>query len=436
MGRAREVIGFVGSSSVESGKGDVDIDKELDSEIGNEIKEEVRRAKLAKIRTYRLKNELEQRKIARVLEEDGDVEGSVEVSKGSSREKESSGITPLDVQAAQELDKLSPDERKRVLSLLMLMRSNANGNTSSQAAFMLPFMLSGLFGNPKSEESKSNLSDTLEVVSRILEFEGRNRLDVKQLVDTVGSLLSVTGQVKGGNGDGLTSELAKKYIEAVEQPRKSFLEDVMEDPNKQALLERMFGSKVDKEAIQLQREMENDRRKWELALKKFDYETRLNYAKLLGEQRRGDMFENGLRQVVGAVSRALSDEAKREGVTPPVQGYQAPTQSSASVSVPVPPLRSFTCDKCGSPVSFVDSVEVQKVRCAVCGTEYAREGGVDSSSVSRSVSPPVQPVQPVPSVKPSEPPVPPEPVEASVVESPSFGVDDVEHTAEQSEQPE
>jgi len=68
----------------------------------------------------------------------------------------------------------------------------------------------------------------------------------------------------------------------------------------------LFGSKVDKEVLEIQRQMENDRRKWDLLMRKYDEESKLRHAQILNEIRRNEMIQNGLKSVVAVVFTSLS----------------------------------------------------------------------------------------------------------------------------------
>jgi len=107
MGKIKEIFGVVDDK--EDSEED-DVDKELKDELNDQIREELRRAKLAKIRTYRIKNEYRAKKLLKKLEEE-------EESYPPAQKKGEPAVSVADVEVAKELSKLPEEEQRKVLTL-------------------------------------------------------------------------------------------------------------------------------------------------------------------------------------------------------------------------------------------------------------------------------------------------------------------------------
>ena len=378
MGKIKEIFGVVGS------KGDDvedDVDKELKEELNDQIREELRRAKLAKIKTYRIKNEYKAKKLLKKLEEEKDEETY------SSQKKGEPAVSVADVEVAKELSKLPEEEQRKVLTLVTMLKS-APSNTNAQAALILPLLLGmGGFGQVKNADQVDSFTKSLELAKSIVELTsgGKEKVDVaaimKSVVETAKTLRDM-----GDKGDNeLVVELAKRTLSQLDSPPRSFIEDVMEDEKKQRLLERVFGSKVDKEVLEIQRQLENDRRKWDLLMRKYDEESKLRQAQVLNEIRRNEMIQNGLKSVVSAFSQALAEGGAQVTPTQPYTPPPAPSPSTQPTQTPnssPAPLSVFKCEKCGTDIRYIDLPSTRTVTCPSCGTVYQRDEPVNEGGKS------------------------------------------------------
>jgi len=381
MGKIKEIFGVVDDK--EDSEED-DVDKELKDELNDQIREELRRAKLAKIRTYRIKNEYRAKKLLKKLEEE-------EESYPPAQKKGEPAVSVADVEVAKELSKLPEEEQRKVLTLVTMLKS-APSNPNAQAALILPLLLGmGGFGQVKNTDQAEAFTKSLELAKSIVELTsgGREKVDVaaimKSVVETAKTLRDM-----GDRGDNsLMVELAKRTLSQLDSPPRSFIEDVMEDEKKQHLLERLFGSKVDKEVLEIQRQMENDRRKWDLLMRKYDEESKLRHAQILNEIRRNEMIQNGLKSVVAAFSQALAESGSQVVPTQPYTPPSQPVPTTQPSTSPAEPLSVFKCEKCGTDIRYVDLPTTRTVTCPSCGTVYQRtveESGKEEAKSGKSGS--------------------------------------------------
>ena len=381
MGKIKEIFGVVDDK--EDTEED-DVDKELKDELNDQIREELRRAKLAKIRTYRIKNEYRAKKLLKKLEEE-------EESYPPAQKKGEPAVSVADVEVAKELSKLPEEEQRKVLTLVTMLKS-APSNPNAQAALILPLLLGmGGFGQVKNTDQAEAFTKSLELAKSIVELTsgGREKVDVaaimKSVVETAKTLRDM-----GDRGDNsLMVELAKRTLSQLDSPPRSFIEDVMEDEKKQHLLERLFGSKVDKEVLEIQRQMENDRRKWDLLMRKYDEESKLRHAQILNEIRRNEMIQNGLKSVVAAFSQALAESGSQVVPTQPYTPPSQPIPTTQPSTSPAEPLSVFKCEKCGTDIRYVDLPTTRTVTCPSCGTVYQRtveESGKEEAKSGKSGS--------------------------------------------------
>ena len=381
MGKIKEIFGVVDDK--EDSEED-DVDKELKDELNDQIREELRRAKLAKIRTYRIKNEYRAKKLLKKLEEE-------EESYPPAQKKGEPAVSVADVEVAKELSKLPEEEQRKVLTLVTMLKS-APSNPNAQAALILPLLLGmGGFGQVKNTDQAEAFTKSLELAKSIVELTsgGREKVDaaaiMKSVVETAKTLRDM-----GDRGDNsLMVELAKRTLSQLDSPPRSFIEDVMEDEKKQHLLERLFGSKVDKEVLEIQRQMENDRRKWDLLMRKYDEESKLRHAQILNEIRRNEMIQNGLKSVVAAFSQALAESGSQVVPTQPYTPPSQPIPTTQPSTSPAEPLSVFKCEKCGTDIRYVDLPTTRTVTCPSCGTVYQRtveESGKEEAKSGKSGS--------------------------------------------------
>jgi hypothetical protein len=151
----------------------------------------------------------------------------------------------------------------------------------------------------------------------------------------------------------------------------------------------LFGSKVDKEVLEIQRQMENDRRKWDLLMRKYDEESKLRHAQILNEIRRNEMIQNGLKSVVAAFSQALAESGSQVVPTQPYTPPSQPIPTTQPSTSPAEPLSVFKCEKCGTDIRYVDLPTTRTVTCPSCGTVYQRtveESGKEEAKSGKSGS--------------------------------------------------
>jgi len=160
MGKIKEIFGVVDDK--EDTEED-DVDKELKDELNDQIREELRRAKLAKIRTYRIKNEYRAKKLLKKLEEE-------EESYPPAQKKGEPAVSVADVEVAKELSKLPEEEQRKVLTLVTMLKS-APSNPNAQAALILPLLLGmGGFGQVKNTDQAEAFTKSLELAKSIVEL--------------------------------------------------------------------------------------------------------------------------------------------------------------------------------------------------------------------------------------------------------------------------
>lgn len=377
MGKIKEIFGVADSGrSVESD----DIDRELEKETNEELREELRRAKIAKIRTYRIKNELKARKYARLMEEEGSLGEEEEMV--SKKPKQEGGVSIADVEVAKELSKLPEEDQRRILTMVTMLKSTPS--TNNQAALLMPLML--MYGTQGQTQGKSSELDvfakSLAVAKEIAEGQGSQKVDVAGIMKSMAETIKTLKDMNPKEGSELVNELAKRTLARLDQgPPRSFLEEIMEDETKQKMIERFFGSKVDKDVLEIQRQMENDRRKWDLMLRKLDYENKLRTSQLLNEARKGEMIQNGMKQVLGAFTQSLAEQGGMPGT---IQASEQPlgyAQPSVLAKRLPKNLSTLKCERCGFDIKFVDDPEISRLTCPKCGMVYARnQGGSEPES--------------------------------------------------------
>jgi len=334
MGRIKEVI----KKSSES--------PELDDIIREIEKDEIRRAKLARLREYRLESESRVKELERKL-------------KGE--EGETPSLSVSDVEAAKMISELPEDQRRKVLAILAAVRSTGRSEPSST---LVPLIIASMMSNPSAnkEETASIVVKTLESVSKLMkdtrEEVGRGKeFDIGSLLTGIAKLIET---IKPRESQ--TSELEKKFIEAAidyfTSPPRSWIEDIISDPNKLEVLQRLFG-KSDIETLKLLREMKKDDREFQMALKKLDIDTKLKLLGLREEARRREAITSGFKRIIKAATEALEEEGGEESGEESVniEGKRIP-----------PNLIEVTCENCGE--TFKIPPDAKKIACPKCGAVY------------------------------------------------------------------
>ena len=90
---------------------------------------------------------------------------------------------------------------------------------------------------------------------------------------------------------------------------KSWIEDIMDNPEKLTTLQRITGGGPNGslEVLKLQREMSNDGKKWDLAMKQLDRNWEAEKAKLYAEDRRGKRLEGMVTKILNTATEALGE---------------------------------------------------------------------------------------------------------------------------------
>jgi hypothetical protein len=366
MGKISEVVGVSPSEKQGDSSGEDDVDKELDRELKNIEKEEIRQGKLSKLRVFRLENEVK----ARELEEKLDSGKSSSSSKRSSSDSSSDKVTPIDIETASELSKLPEEERKKILSILPLLKMNpSNGDNS----MLMAMMLMPLIQSSSSKSGEDQVVTTLKVLQAAKELA---KSDSGGLKFDFANVLTAIAKLQEKKGDPALETAIQELIKRGLNPPQSqgFLDEVANDEKKLSLLQRFFGKGDQVEMIRLQKELRDSDRKWELAMKKFDRDYELEIEKLKTEREKSQRIENVLRRVTSAVESALSEEGLSLGSGSGVTG----TVEKSTSTVPSPPkegdrLVTTICPKegCGNRLTYKAGDVGKTVTCIKCGSVYS-----------------------------------------------------------------
>lgn len=374
MGKVKEILGTFegddGSSRKKRKPDDIDV---LDEQINNLELEEVREAKLGRIKVYRLEQELK----AKELEEElNKRKRGMSPKTQPDEEGESSGISPMDIETAKALKDLPESERKQVLSLIPLLKMSPNSESSSMlmALTLLP-MLSG-------KNSEDQAVTTVKVLSAVKELTKDNsglKIDLAGLISSIGEL------AKGGESkeNPVVLHALQALVDRGLNPpqNEGFVESVLNDPNKQALLERLLGKTDNAELLRLQKEINESNRKWDLALQEYNRKYDLELRKLELESGKTDRLDRMLSKIVGAAERALSQEGEESNIQTQTQ-TQTQTQSQPQIQNSVvhpennqagkPRVVSQKCPTsgCNNLLSYTSDQVGSTITCVKCGSTY------------------------------------------------------------------
>jgi hypothetical protein len=311
---------------------------EIDKMIEEIEREELRRAKLARIREYRLESEKRVKELEKSLE-------SMYPSEGGT------AVTPLEVEAAKAISSLPEDMQKKVLSVLAIIKSS--GRTESSAT-LLPLVLSSVMSNPKAstEDTASIVLKTIETMTNLMKREEKS--DVKSLAEAMKSIIETVMATKKEEKpeSKIVDKILEKAVDAMLTPSKSWIEDVLENPEKYEKLQRIFG-RTDPELLKIIRDMKNDERQWMMMLKKLDLDTKLKLLQLQQEEMKRKAIEKGLKRVISAAAQALEESSLES--TPMPEGKKVIT---------------LICDECGSEIKVPP--DAKSVICPKCGASYKK----------------------------------------------------------------
>jgi len=344
MGKIREIVKKATSENSELD----DIIKELE-------KDEIRRAKLARLREYRLESESRVKELEKRLK--------------SGEENTSTQLSVSDVEAAKMISELPEDQRRKVLAILAALRSAGRSEPSSM---LVPLIIASMMSNPSAnkEETASIVVKTLESVSKMMK-EAREEASKGKESD-VGAILSGVAKLIETlkPQEPRTSEFEKKFMEAAIEyftsPPKSWIDDLISDSKKMEILQKLFG-KTDVETLKLLREMKRDDREFQMALKKLDLDTKLKLLALREEARKREAISSGLKKIIKAATEALGEEEISEEEKGKIEERIIEGKASKRATSK---LMEITCENCGE--TFKAAPDTKKIICPKCGAEYQR----------------------------------------------------------------
>jgi ribosomal protein S27E len=332
MGKIKEII----KGSVNDGDGEEDIDK-----VMRELeKEEMRRAKLARLKEYRLEAERRARELERELKSFMGVTDGVKTS--------SSDISPSDIEIARLISNLPEEERSKMIAIVSLLKSA--GKSDSSAVALLPVLMS-MYNRSGSTEIRS----TEQV---------QQKIDLGALITGIATLIQAT---KDDKDKEIMSQIINIALSKLTEPQqvqtKSSLEEFFDNIDKLEKLATLFAGRSDPEYLKIMKELKEMEMKHNLALKKLELDTKLQSAKLQEEKERKEKIVDGLKKVISSVAEAAAEGiGGLEGVGE-VMG-RSPDQTGNVLSV--------VCDKCGKQI--VVPPDAKEVVCPSCGTVYKRSG--------------------------------------------------------------
>ena len=304
-------------------------------------REELRRAKLARLREYRLESEKRVKELEKSLESIYPSEGSTAV------------VTPLEVEAAKAISSLPEDMQKKVLSVLAIIKSSGRTESSST---LLPLVLSSVMSNPKAstEDTASIVLKTIETMTNLMKKEEKS--DVKSLVEAMKSIIETVMATKKEEKteSKIVDKILEKAVDAMIKPSKSLIEEALENPEKYEKLQRIFG-RTDPELLKIIKDMKNDERQWMMMIKKLDLDTKLKLLQLQQEEMKRKAIEKGLKRVISAAAQALEESASESAPMP--EGKKAE-------------VITLICDECGSEIKLAP--DAKSVICPKCGASYKK----------------------------------------------------------------
>ena len=355
MGKIRELLGL---GKVRRSKLD---DDETEDIIRQIEREEARRLRLAKIREYRLEAEGRLKELEKKLRE-------MEEGGRSSAIQEKFGsliITPADVEAAKAIAKLPEAEQQRIIGILTALKTPAE-KMGMGLHPLTALVLANLGKGGTPEDVTSRVLKDMKAFKEVM--GGGKGEDLGSTLVGLAEVIKALKPEKGGGESSLAEKLALEYIktlgEAVKN-RKGWLEEVLEDPKKLEAIKTILGAsgQTSPEVMEILRRMEMDRRRWDLALKKLEWEKELKEKQLMAERLRAKEISNGIKKALGAAAGALAE-------IPSETIRRAPPELEKEEAVEVPGMETVICDRCGAEIPVApDAVEII---CPGCGQRYRR----------------------------------------------------------------
>jgi ribosomal protein S27E len=329
MGKIKEII----KGTVDDSRDEEDIDR-----VMRELeKEEMRRAKLARLKEYRLEAERRARELEKELK------SFISVNDGS---KHGSDISPSDIEIAKLISNLPEEERTKMIAIVSLLKSA--GRSDSSAIALIPVLMS-MF-NKSSAEVRS----TEQV---------QQKIDLGALITGIATLIQAT---KDDSSKEIMNQIVNIALSKLaEQPQvqtKSSLEEFFENIDKFEKLAALFGGRSDPEYMRLLKELKEMEMKHNLALKKLELDTKLQSAKLQEDRERKEKIVEGLKKVISSVAEAAAEGVSELEGKVEVMGRQPDNQPGNLVAI--------MCDKCGKQILIPP--DAMEVVCPSCGTVYKR----------------------------------------------------------------
>jgi predicted RNA-binding Zn-ribbon protein involved in translation (DUF1610 family) len=399
MGKIKEII-----------KGSVredDSDDEMDRAIKELEKEELRRARLARLREYRLEAEKRARELENELK-------SLFMTNGDKSKESGSGISPADIEIAKLISNMQEEERAKMIAIVSLLK--AAGKSDSSAAVVLPVLMSAIGNKSRTdrvevrkeedggvspsdieiaklishlpEEERTKMIATVSLLKAagksdsalvallplVMSMSGRSPSaeikateQVQQKLD-VGSLLTGIASIIHALKDEKDKELMSQVINIVlsklmEQPQvqqvqtKSPLEEFFSHIDKLERLAAIFGGRSDPEYLKIMKELEEMKIKHDLAMKKLELDSKVQVAKMQEERERQEKIVEGLKKVISSVAEAAAEVTESAGEV----------LGKSNENKPI----SVMCEKCGKQFAIPpDAVEFV---CPSCGTMYSKK---------------------------------------------------------------
>ena len=323
-------------------------------------REELRRARLAKLREYRLESEKRVRDLEKEL-------------KSSSNENSSTSIA--DIEAAKMLAELPEEQRKKVLAVYSALKSAGRGESASM---LIPLTISSVLSNPNASVDKtaSVVLQTIEYVNRLIGERRESGSNISELIKGVAELIREISPKTGGGMDEDLKEAYKTFMRAavdyyMNPPRpRTWLDEILEDPKKLEIVQRIFGGgkEKDTEYLKLLREMKRDEKEFQMMLKKLDLDTKLKLLQMRAEAEKRAAVERGFKRLIAAASEALGETGEEEEE---VKGKAEREESVREGKTGKPKIETIICDECGAEIKVAPDAKV--IVCPKCGAKYSKK---------------------------------------------------------------
>jgi predicted RNA-binding Zn-ribbon protein involved in translation (DUF1610 family) len=402
MGKIKEII----RGSVREEDSD---DDEMDKAIKELEKEELRRARLARLREYRLEAEKRARELEKELK-------SLFMANSDKQKEPGSDISPADIEIAKLISNMPEEERAKMIAIVSMLK--AAGKSDSSAAVVLPILMSAIGNQSKTnrvdvrkeedgsvspsdieiaklishlpEEERTKMIATVSLLKAagksdsalvallplVMSMSGRSPSaeikateQVQQKLD-VGSLLTGIASIIQALKDEKDKELMSQVInialsKLMEQPQpqpvqtKSSLEEFFSHLDKLEKLAAIFGGRSDPEYLKIMKELEEMKIKHDLAMKKLELDSKVQVAKMQEEKEKQEKIVEGLKKVISSVAEAAAEAAEA------VESGEVLGKSDENKPI------SVMCEKCGR--QFIIPPDAVEFVCPSCGTMYSKK---------------------------------------------------------------